>query len=168
MLYKNNRGFTLIELLVVIAIIGILSSVVLASLNTAREKSRDAARVSDVRQIQLALELFFDSNGEYPIALTELETGGFMPDLPTDPVGGGNYLYAAYIVDTGVAPVAGNTCDQAAETCVFYHMGANLEQSDHSVLASDKDYVVAGVIEGDDADGCTAADANRFCYDLTP
>jgi prepilin-type N-terminal cleavage/methylation domain-containing protein len=62
----RNKGFTLIELLVVIAIIGILSSVVLASLNSARSKSRDAKRMSDVKQIQLALELYYDQNGSYP------------------------------------------------------------------------------------------------------
>jgi type II secretion system protein G len=60
------RGFTLIELLVVIAIIGLLSSVVLASLNSARAKSRDARRISDLKQMQLALELYYDSNGQYP------------------------------------------------------------------------------------------------------
>ena len=63
---KRTRGFTLIELLVVIAIIGMLSSVVLASLNTARAKARDARRVSDLKQMQLALELYYDSNGSYP------------------------------------------------------------------------------------------------------
>jgi len=63
---KSQRGFTLIELLVVIAIIGILSSVVLASLNTARTKARDARRVSDIKQLQIALELYYDSNGTYP------------------------------------------------------------------------------------------------------
>ncbi|PIT91375.1 hypothetical protein COU17_01105 [Candidatus Kaiserbacteria bacterium CG10_big_fil_rev_8_21_14_0_10_49_17] len=63
---RNGRGFTLIELLVVIAIIGLLSSVVLASLNSARAKARDARRVSDLKQLQLALELYYDSNGSYP------------------------------------------------------------------------------------------------------
>ena len=64
--HTNNQGFTLIELLVVIAIIGLLSSVVLASLNTARIKARDAVRLSDMRQIQLALALYYDSNNAYP------------------------------------------------------------------------------------------------------
>lgn len=64
--YSNNKGFTLIELLVVIAIIGILSSVVLASLNTARTKAKDAKRLSDMKQIQLALEFYYDSNNQYP------------------------------------------------------------------------------------------------------
>ena len=66
MYFKRDKGFTLIELLVVIAIIGILSSVVLASLNSARQKSRDARRISDVKQLQVALELYFDTNQSYP------------------------------------------------------------------------------------------------------
>lgn len=56
----------MIELLVVIAIIGMLSSVVLASLNSARMKSRDARRIADLAQIRNALELYFDTNGYYP------------------------------------------------------------------------------------------------------
>lgn len=61
-----SRGFTLIELLVVIAIIGLLSSVVLASLNSARAKAKDVKRVSDLKQISLALELYYDTNRTYP------------------------------------------------------------------------------------------------------
>ncbi len=60
------RGFTLIELLVVIAIIGMLSSVVLASLNGARVKARDARRLADLRQIQTALELYYSTTNNYP------------------------------------------------------------------------------------------------------
>ena len=62
-------GFTLIELLVVMAIIGILSAVVLTSLNGARQKGRDARRISDVKQIQLSLELYYDSTGAYPLTI---------------------------------------------------------------------------------------------------
>lgn len=68
---KNIRGFTLIELLVVIAIIGILSSVVLASLNSARLKARDVKRIQDVRQLKIALELYYTENGFYPSVGTD-------------------------------------------------------------------------------------------------
>ena len=62
-LYK--RGFTLIELLVVIAIIGILASVVLASLNSARDKGTDAANKSNLNNIRAQAELVYDDDGDY-------------------------------------------------------------------------------------------------------
>ncbi len=65
----RTRGFTLIELLVVIAIIGLLSSVVLASLNVARGKALDVQRASNLRNVQQALELYASNNsGKYPIS----------------------------------------------------------------------------------------------------
>ncbi|MBU1291944.1 type II secretion system GspH family protein [Patescibacteria group bacterium] len=63
---SKSKGFTLIELLVVITIIGLLASIVLVSLNSARAKARDARRVADLYQIVLALELYYDTNGTYP------------------------------------------------------------------------------------------------------
>lgn len=86
----NNlpRGFTLIELLVVIAIIGVLASTVLASVNSARIKSRDAKRKADLRQISLALELYYDAYGAYP------------PHQPSNSCGGGRSDWATSLCTT--------------------------------------------------------------------
>jgi type IV pilus assembly protein PilA len=59
---NTKKGFTLIELLVVIAIIGILSSVVLASLNSARNKGADAAVKGNLNGIRTQAELYYDNN----------------------------------------------------------------------------------------------------------
>jgi prepilin-type N-terminal cleavage/methylation domain-containing protein len=64
---KSTRGFTLIELLVVIAIIGILASVVLVSLQSARKKGNDTRVISSVQQLRVALESSY-SNGNYNAA----------------------------------------------------------------------------------------------------
>jgi type II secretion system protein G len=65
-MFKQRKGFTLIELLVVIAIIGLLASIVLVSLNSARKKARDASRITSLKQLQTAVEFYYDDNGQYP------------------------------------------------------------------------------------------------------
>lgn len=62
-----RRGFTLIELLVVIAIIGVLASVILASLGEVRERARNASYLSQAREYQKALEVYYHNNGSYPV-----------------------------------------------------------------------------------------------------
>lgn len=81
---KQRKGFTLIELLVVIAIIALLSTLAVVALNNAREKSRDAKRVSDVKQIQTALELFYADQGQYPTGTTTAIGPSTPADAATD------------------------------------------------------------------------------------
>lgn len=91
-MHTKQKGFTLIELLVVIAIIGILSSVVLASMNSARKKSRDARRLQDLKSMQTALELIYDANKSYTVTTSGAEVvvspsqiTSFMSYIPKDP-----------------------------------------------------------------------------------
>ena len=67
---KYTKGFTLIELLVVIAIIGILSSVVLVSLNSARNKGNDAKIQADLSGVRAAMEVYYSDNGGYSLGTT--------------------------------------------------------------------------------------------------
>lgn len=107
---KDKKGFTLIEILVVVAIISVLTSVILFSINEARKQSRDKVRKIDLKQLQLALELYKEANGVYPDGCNigwsgvglgagssyecPVPPGGdyikglvpdFLPSLPTDP-----------------------------------------------------------------------------------
>ena len=77
-LYKaqKNTGFTLIELIVVISLITLLSSVILASLNSARDKAKTRAFASNMLSFQTALELYKTDTGYYPYELTSSMVGG--------------------------------------------------------------------------------------------
>lgn len=93
-----KKAFTLIELLVVIAVIALLSTLSVVALSSARAKSRDARRLSDIKQIQTALEMYFDSSGNYPTSLTAgspLSYGSlvFLSKVPSDPISNNQYAY---------------------------------------------------------------------------
>jgi prepilin-type N-terminal cleavage/methylation domain-containing protein len=117
-LERKNKGFSLIEIMVVISIIGILVSIVTMSFDSARKTSRDKARMAELKEVQLALELYKSQNGRYPAAgcsagsnwsgpgpggwtscedyITSL-VPSFIPNLPKDPNqeydSGEGYLY---------------------------------------------------------------------------
>ena len=61
----KRKGFTLIELLIVIAIIGLLATIVMVSLNSARAKARDAKRLGDLKSVMLALNMYYDKYGTF-------------------------------------------------------------------------------------------------------
>ena len=84
----KKKGFTLIELLVVVAIIGLLATLSIVALNNARARARDAKRVADVKQIQTALELYYNDQGAYPASLGTTVASGttvYMTSVPTAP-----------------------------------------------------------------------------------
>jgi general secretion pathway protein G len=167
-----KRGFTLIELLVVIAIIGILASIVLASLNSARQKGRDARRIADIKEIQLALELSYDATGSYPatISTSTLVTPGYISVIPADPANNAAYSYSAYYT-TGASPAI----------CSSYHLGASLETNNNPAL-NDAAHITSapsgysspctgslGDFHASVGAACNSAtDAGTACYDVKP
>ncbi len=132
-----SKGFTLIELLVVVAIIGLLSSVVLASLNSARAKARDTYRKSELKQIQNALQIYYnDHNGNYPTTgsawyssepgdVASNNGGNWIPGLaptyisvlPRDPRGGTSLIQP--------------TCNVWESSILYYSDGVNYKLLSH-------------------------------------
>lgn len=100
---KYQKGFTLIELMFIIAIIVIITAVVIVAANRARMDSRDAGRINDMNQVQLALEEYYEKNRRYPSGdgagcdgwdtpgngtfIQELKTAGFLKKDIGDPRG---------------------------------------------------------------------------------
>jgi len=114
---NKTRGFTLVELLVAIAIIAILTGIIVTNLTSSRSKARDVKRISDLGQIQLALELYFDRCKQYPASAsgalpdtysvtvplstslsngcaTGISLGSFIANIPNTPKAGEVYGYA--------------------------------------------------------------------------
>jgi len=108
----HYSAFTLVELLVVIAIIGVLSTLSVIVFNNVRAKARDSRRLSDVKQIGMALELYYDDKGRYPPPPTPtgtpitglcLSNSGFtstcgttpyLQKIPSDPLSNIHYTYS--------------------------------------------------------------------------
>jgi len=103
---RKQKGFTLIELLVVIAIIGLLATIVMVSLNTARVKARNANRNASIKQIMTAFQMAADTNnGTFP------STGGSWNCVSVSCYGGWASYPASATVDSSIAPYIKKTDD---------------------------------------------------------
>jgi prepilin-type N-terminal cleavage/methylation domain-containing protein len=165
----TKKGFTLIELMVVISIIGVLSSIVVASLSSAKANSRDAKRISDIKTIQVALALYYGDYLKYPITLSALEPN-YLAKVPKDPsntANGGAYFYAP-LVSTPFA-----ACNQI----IKYHLAAVFENSNNSQLQDDADRQANSApgyscstgfpdFPGDASPDCASNGGTDFCYDV--
>lgn len=115
---KSSKAFTLIELLVVITVIGLLSSMILVGLQGVRAQGRDTRRVADLRNIQNALELYFNAHASYPLVSdwnslqTALASVG-VTKIPTDPLGRDPYTYVYVASSDGLHYVLKATLEDA-------------------------------------------------------
>lgn len=136
---RYSSGFTLVELLVVIAIIGILATLVLLQLGSARAKARDTQRITAVNQIRSAVEQYYEDTGAYPADIADATLTKYFSNgkTPIDPstskpynycMSGVKYQIAAELEqpaaalksdsDLTQAEIGGGTClDGAAEAC---------------------------------------------------
>ncbi|MBX4192073.1 prepilin-type N-terminal cleavage/methylation domain-containing protein [Candidatus Parcubacteria bacterium] len=176
-IFKKTRGFTLIELLVVIAIIGILASVIIANVSGSKSKGRDAKRVADIKNIQVALELYYNDNGFYPLTVVSM-VPTYIPIEPKDPTDNTTpYKYSAVSTIAG-----GNACVTTPSNRNKYHLAAVMENNSQSntALGQDVDYDRAAyshfACSGTGADfhgnannctGTTGTSPNENCYDVT-
>lgn len=154
---KLVLGFTLIELLMVIAIIGLLSSIVLSSLNTSRQKARDVARIRTLNETQTALQLFATAKGYYPHILNELTTGTVKYIGSID----SNIIY----VPLKYSDTALSACPSPM-VCDSYHLGIVLERQDNPALRVDTDAI--HTFKGSSKDCGQANTGPEKCYDIEP
>ncbi len=120
---KSQKGFTLIELLVVISIISLLSSVVLAALNDARARARDARRIEDLRQINNAIQLYLQDHEEAPIVAGSIPSN--RSAFTSDDSFGGTWadfeiILSPYIKNLPIDPLNGKRAPNMHDTSSGY------------------------------------------------
>lgn len=155
---KNKRGFTLIELIVVVGIITLLTTLILSSLGTAKQKSNDTSKIRSLQEVRSALQIYFSDYGYYPGGtdlITPLTTGAKNYISSIDP----NIVYQG---------TTANNAGVCAGNCASYVLAIQLSRTDNVVLATDKNINV-GSFDGS-KDNCTsgAASVPDLCYDVTP
>jgi prepilin-type N-terminal cleavage/methylation domain-containing protein len=142
----TTGGFTLIELLVVIAIIGILSSVILASLNSARAKARDAKRKEDVIQLRTALAGYYADNGSYPLPYPSIWGGVTTASCGTNAGTKGATAYIQGLVPTYISELPTDPGTTASSTCYGYLYASNGTSYKLLVHASPESYPASGAM----------------------
>ena len=148
---RLRKGFTLVELLVVIAIIGVLATLVLLQLGSARGRARDAKRIADVNQIRGALELYYEDNaGTYPddIYAAAEPLKPYLVTLPMDPLDRTEKYKYSY--DAGTRS---------------YQIAADLEQK-AAALDADADITESWRAVDGSVEACTSAAQDDCIYDL--
>lgn len=170
---KYSKGFTLLELLVVIIIIGLLATIIMAAVNSARAKGRDTKEITELKSMQSALQIYFSANGYFPQTCTAVSCVIVDQKLISKFPDGLHY--------TGV--------DGSLGQCAAYHMGITLE-TNNKVLDNDKDMTsnagglnIAGytnlcgnAIAGNSIRGAgdnqtcrnVTGETGDKCYDVTP
>ena len=128
---KKKKGFTLIELLVVIAIIGILATLAVVSLQQARKNARDAKRIADVKQMQTALELYFNDWQGYPVDV-----------VPGSSISSGTSNVYMAIIPTGPSPADG---DCASSSYRYGHVDDGAEYYIEFCLGGQTGGLTAGI-----------------------
>src|SRR3989344_1493525 len=126
---KRMGGFTIVELLVVIVVIAILVALTLPNLFGLQRRARDDTRKNDLKNVQQALETYYNDNNAYPAALAGLATE-YINTVPADPQGGA-YTYTP-------APASCTTA------CTTYTLSATLE-NDNDPAATGGVYTVVSV-----------------------
>lgn len=82
----RERGFTLLELIVVMAVIGILVTIALPAYRDATQRAKEAALREDLFQMRQAIDEYYVDKGQYPAALEDLVTEGYLRGIPVDPI----------------------------------------------------------------------------------
>lgn len=156
----SKKGFTLIEIMIVIAIIAILASVVLIGLGPTQRIARDARRLSDLRQVQTGLELYFNKCGYYPGTAQSGASCSARSDITTwdalnDALKGSSIGVNQDIPND---PSSGRTYDYRSDG-VTYVLRADLEDTGNQSLQGDVDGNVLGL-------DCGETTAPYYCLQL--
>jgi prepilin-type N-terminal cleavage/methylation domain-containing protein len=162
----KKKGFTLVELLVVISIIGLLSTVAVVALGSARAKARDAKRLADVKQVQTSLDQFYSDQSAYPTVAGTLTLGaaasnalyasGFCSTVSPPPACTGTVFMGLIPAYPSPGPSGSNDCATAGPDNQYCYAGTTTAYS----LTFSLESPTAGFTDSN-ADGTITCTANQ-------